>query len=256
MRISQLAARSGVAASTLRYYDERGLLPARRTAAGYRVYDGVDLQRLGLITAAKRLGLPLDEIAELIETWRDGVCAQVKSSLRPRLAARLAAAQGRAADLATFTDTLRSTLDRLDALPDTQDPCGPDCRLPDHRPLLDDEAHSPVGRADEGESDIACSLDSAEMADRSEEWRAVLRGSRREEIPGGLRAVLPAERAPQAARLAAAEQRCCPFISFTLLFAYGSVSLEVRAPAEARPMLGDVFGAAGDGGGWREGEAV
>ncbi|MGU3500710.1 MerR family DNA-binding transcriptional regulator [Mycobacterium sp. C31M] len=39
MRISQLAARSGVPATTLRYYESAGLLRAGRTAAGYRIYD-------------------------------------------------------------------------------------------------------------------------------------------------------------------------------------------------------------------------
>jgi DNA-binding transcriptional MerR regulator len=44
MRISQLAARTGVPATTLRFYETAGLLPAERTAAGYRAYgeDGVD----------------------------------------------------------------------------------------------------------------------------------------------------------------------------------------------------------------------
>ena len=42
MRISQLATRTGVPATTLRYYESAGLLPAGRTAAGYRVYGQED----------------------------------------------------------------------------------------------------------------------------------------------------------------------------------------------------------------------
>ncbi|WP_256256151.1 MerR family DNA-binding transcriptional regulator [Streptomyces sp. MUSC 14] len=38
LRISQLAARSGVPATTLRFYEGAGLLPADRTPSGYRVY--------------------------------------------------------------------------------------------------------------------------------------------------------------------------------------------------------------------------
>ncbi|WP_435107093.1 MerR family transcriptional regulator [Nocardiopsis synnemataformans] len=65
MRVSELAERSGVPASTLRYCEERGLLPAQRSPAGYRLYDQRALERLAFITAAKQLGLDLDEIGEL-----------------------------------------------------------------------------------------------------------------------------------------------------------------------------------------------
>lgn len=58
MRISQLAERSGVPATTLRFYEGAGLLPADRTPAGYRSYDEDAVERLAFIGAAKRLGLP------------------------------------------------------------------------------------------------------------------------------------------------------------------------------------------------------
>ncbi|MUL42537.1 MerR family transcriptional regulator [Streptomonospora sp. PA3] len=241
MSISQLAGRSGVAASTLRYYDERGLLPARRTRAGYRVYDPADLRRLELIVTAKRLGLPLDEIAELLDVWRQGACAQVKASLRPRLAARLAAARSREAELAEFTATLRGTLDHLDALPDSPGPCGPECDLIDLRHPLPQPA--PAENEPERSSPvIACSLESsADMHARIDRWRTLLDGAHREDIADGVRAVLPADRAAETAELAAAEQRCCPFFSFTLHFAHDSVSLDVRAPSDAEAMLDEIF---------------
>lgn len=59
MRISQLAERSGVPATTLRYYESAGLLAADRTPAGYRVYDDAAVERLAFIRAAKQVGLPL-----------------------------------------------------------------------------------------------------------------------------------------------------------------------------------------------------
>ncbi|WP_442813159.1 MerR family transcriptional regulator [Streptomyces sp. NBC_01800] len=69
MRISQLAERSGVPATTLRFYEGAGLLAAGRTASGYRVYGEDAVERLAFIGAAKHLGLPLEEISELLAVW-------------------------------------------------------------------------------------------------------------------------------------------------------------------------------------------
>ncbi|HEX8005586.1 MAG TPA: MerR family transcriptional regulator, partial [Trebonia sp.] len=66
MRISQLAERNGVLATTLRFYEDAGLLPADRTAAGYRVYGEDALDRLRFISMGKYLGLSLKEIGELL----------------------------------------------------------------------------------------------------------------------------------------------------------------------------------------------
>ncbi|SRR6266496_11540 len=65
-RISQLAERSGVPASTLRFYEQARLLPAGRTPSGYRIYDDSALERLRFIASAKHLGLGLEEIRELL----------------------------------------------------------------------------------------------------------------------------------------------------------------------------------------------
>lgn len=56
--ISQLADRTGIPATTLRFYGSAGLLPAGRTPGGYRVYHEDAVERLSFITTAKRLGLP------------------------------------------------------------------------------------------------------------------------------------------------------------------------------------------------------
>jgi hypothetical protein len=55
MRISQLAERSGVPATTLRFYEATGLLPAARNPAGYRLYGEEAVERLAFIGAAKHL---------------------------------------------------------------------------------------------------------------------------------------------------------------------------------------------------------
>jgi MerR family redox-sensitive transcriptional activator SoxR len=64
LTISAVAARSGVAASALRYYEERGLLSSERAGSGHRRYPRAVLRRIAFIVFAQRVGLTLDEIAD------------------------------------------------------------------------------------------------------------------------------------------------------------------------------------------------
>lgn len=57
-RISQLAERSGVPATTLRFYEDAGLLRAERTPSGYRIYGEDAVDRLAFISSAKLLARP------------------------------------------------------------------------------------------------------------------------------------------------------------------------------------------------------
>lgn len=127
MRISQLAERSGVPATTLRYYESAGLLAADRTPSGYRVYEEPALERLAFIRAAKQVGLPLDEIRELLQVWHHGACVDVRQRMRPMMSARLDDVTARIADLQRFAESLQSALSRLDALPDRNAPCDARC---------------------------------------------------------------------------------------------------------------------------------
>ena len=221
--ISQLADRAGVPATTLRFYESAGLLPAGRTSGGYRVYDEDAVERLSFITTAKRLGLPLEEIAGLLPVWADGSCTQVRDSLRPRLAERIAEAEQRASELAAFTATLHRAREHLDALPDRDGRCDQQCGFQVPRPT----AGAPV----------ACSLGAPAMSDRIRQWQDLLAGAEHELIPNGIRLTMPSDRAAQVAELAAAELQCCPFFDFRLHLTGQQMHLEVRAPAEAATML-------------------
>ncbi|HWV57285.1 MAG TPA: redox-sensitive transcriptional activator SoxR [Longimicrobiales bacterium] len=66
LTISQLARRSGVAPSALRFYEDRGLIHSDRTPAGHRRYRRGTLRRVAFIVFAQRVGLSLDEIAGVL----------------------------------------------------------------------------------------------------------------------------------------------------------------------------------------------
>nr|WP_231821000.1 redox-sensitive transcriptional activator SoxR [Microbacterium resistens] len=65
MTIGDLAARAGVATSAVRFYEEQGLIRSERTAGNQRRYPRHMLRRLSLLLFARRLGIPLTEIAEV-----------------------------------------------------------------------------------------------------------------------------------------------------------------------------------------------
>ena len=70
--IGEIARELGVRPGTLRYYETLRLLPTpRRSAGGYRLYDGDSQRRLAFIANAKSLGLTLREIRQII-TARSG----------------------------------------------------------------------------------------------------------------------------------------------------------------------------------------
>lgn len=66
MPIGDLARRSGVAASALRFYETQGLLQSQRNPAGRRLFARSTLRRVAFIRAAQNLGLPLDQIREAL----------------------------------------------------------------------------------------------------------------------------------------------------------------------------------------------
>ena len=62
LTIGEVASRSGIRTSALRYYEERGLISSERTAGGQRRYARETLRRVSVIRAAQILGLTLKEI--------------------------------------------------------------------------------------------------------------------------------------------------------------------------------------------------
>jgi MerR family transcriptional regulator, redox-sensitive transcriptional activator SoxR len=110
LTIGELSSRSGVPASALRYYEDRGLIRSTRTAGNQRRYERAELRRVAFIRIAQRVGLTLDEISEALSAlpgartptkadwsrlsarWRSRIDEQI--ALMQRLRDRLASCIG------------------------------------------------------------------------------------------------------------------------------------------------------------------
>lgn len=254
-RISQLAERAGVPATTLRYYEAQGLVPVGRTPGGYRLYTDADADRVRFISAAKHLGLPLDQIRDLLGVWDGGMCREIRDELRPMVAAQVTAAEDRIQDLRTFRDRLTAALAHLADLPARDGPCDPACAFLNDLPARDPArtllrptstpGHPPSPNVDAGSDGpaAACSLDGDAYADRIAQWRDLLGDAVREQLPdGGFTVRLPAERAGRVAELVVAEQRCCPFFVFELVFSGPHLALTARAPEGAELLVAALWG--------------
>jgi MerR family transcriptional regulator, redox-sensitive transcriptional activator SoxR len=68
LTIGELAKRSGVAASALRFYESKGLISARRTDGNQRRYSRATLRRVALIRAGQSVGLTLSELGDALRT--------------------------------------------------------------------------------------------------------------------------------------------------------------------------------------------
>ncbi len=91
LTIGQLAERSGVAPSALRYYETQGLITATRTSGNQRRYQRAVLRRIAFVRAAQRVGLTLEEISEALATLPGGRAptradwTRLSKSWRPRI---------------------------------------------------------------------------------------------------------------------------------------------------------------------------
>jgi MerR family redox-sensitive transcriptional activator SoxR len=91
LTIGELAHRSGVAPSALRYYESQRLIFALRTTGNQRRYERSTLRRVAFIRAAQRVGLSLEEITAALDTLPDGRTpsrtdwARLSQNWRPRI---------------------------------------------------------------------------------------------------------------------------------------------------------------------------
>lgn len=104
--VGEMAKLLGVAASTLRYYDQEGLLPfVERSSSGMRVFKDSDYEWLQIIECLKRTGMPLKDIRRFVEMAMQG-----DETIEPRLALIKQQREAVKAQMAQ----LQQTLDTLD----------------------------------------------------------------------------------------------------------------------------------------------
>ena len=108
--VGRLAAAAGVPATTVRYYERRGLLrPATREGSGnYRAYGKDELERLRFIRAAQASGFALEDVATLL-ALRDGRTAPCRE-VQDLIECRLTDVVKRLNDLARVERVLKASL--------------------------------------------------------------------------------------------------------------------------------------------------
>ncbi|OGA43101.1 MAG: mercuric resistance transcriptional repressor protein MerD [Betaproteobacteria bacterium RIFCSPLOWO2_12_FULL_62_13] len=108
--ISKLARDSGFSAAVVHNYTQRGLLrPARCTPSGYRIYDIEALERLRLIQAGRKAGIPLAEL--------EAICRALNEHDGVRLARSITAARSRITEVRAALDAFDGVLAALNRLP-------------------------------------------------------------------------------------------------------------------------------------------
>ncbi len=118
LTIGQLAKATSVAARTIRYYEQVGVLPpAARKPSGYRTYDQRAVERLLFIRRARALGLPLRDLEALSATLE----GRSRGGVRPRLLAlvrgQLSDVEHRMVELKRLRQQLTRVAERLLASP-------------------------------------------------------------------------------------------------------------------------------------------
>jgi MerR family copper efflux transcriptional regulator len=142
MKIGEVAARAGVPAKTIRFWEQQGLLadPAR-TPAGYRDYSTEVVDRLTFIRHAQSAGFRLDQVRQVLDIGDSGdaPCQHVSHLIDERLAQ----VEERLAELEETRDKLR-VLARRAAVQDPAD-CKGYCSIITTRPPRPRAASRPVG---------------------------------------------------------------------------------------------------------------
>ncbi|MBM3546387.1 MAG: helix-turn-helix domain-containing protein [Alphaproteobacteria bacterium] len=111
LTIGTLAERGGCSVSTIRYYEEVGLLPpADRRAGGHRVYGEADLRRLKFVRRCRDFDFSIDEIKALVAVMESGdrSCTEARDLATARLAvvrARLFELRALERDLKQFVES-------------------------------------------------------------------------------------------------------------------------------------------------------
>ncbi|MBA2412053.1 MAG: MerR family DNA-binding protein [Burkholderiaceae bacterium] len=103
LTIGRLAQAADVGIETVRYYQQRKLLPVPAARGSFRRYDAAAVNRIRFIKRAQQLGFSLDEIAQLLRLQDGGE----RRAIRRISAARLAQIEAKLSDLKRMQRTLK-----------------------------------------------------------------------------------------------------------------------------------------------------
>lgn len=134
MKIGELANATGLKVDTIRYYEAQGLLATHpRTESGYRVFGPQDAERLDFIKKAKRLGLSLAEVRDIlaIQSQQRPTCQHVRSLL----SAKVVEIDKALRELETLRQSLVSLLERSGGWEDCRPTGGRICSIIEQVPL-------------------------------------------------------------------------------------------------------------------------
>jgi DNA-binding transcriptional MerR regulator len=112
--IGRAARATGVPAKTIRYYEQKRVLPApARGASGYRLYDRQGIERLRFIRQVRSLGLPLDQLTSLTGVLDGGPRRRLRPRLRALVGKQLDSVKNRIAELEVLRGQLEQILQRM-----------------------------------------------------------------------------------------------------------------------------------------------
>ena len=114
LTIGQVAKASGVAAKTIRYYEQIGVLPVpSRATSGYRLYDQAGVERLRFIRRARSLGLPLQQLKPLMSALNGGSRPALRPQLRALVRGQLDTGKNQLAELELLRQQLEQVFKRM-----------------------------------------------------------------------------------------------------------------------------------------------
>ena len=110
LKIGEVSRRSGLTVKTIRFYCDEGLIqPTSRSEGGYRLFDDAVFAELSLIRTLRAMEIPLQDVRQILEARRSGVCTcrDLKARIRSKageIGEKIEALQGLQAELVGMLD--------------------------------------------------------------------------------------------------------------------------------------------------------
>ncbi len=115
--IGDIAKTLNISQRTVRYYEELGLIAADRSNGGYRIFSDAQVERLRIILSLKEIGMPLEEIKQLLQVRQHGVTG---CEAAPKVVEYLKETAGK---LKNTIDKYQATVKELEAVINIMENC-------------------------------------------------------------------------------------------------------------------------------------